>query len=191
MNPAPPLPQTDDFRLEHLSVSARHRRLLRTFKVGNNAKGLEEYLKKWALRDELVGDSRTYLVIDAVSGELACYFSLRTGLIPIKNPDGTLGTVSALELANFAANAAYVESRRPMKHIGAHVFSAFILPLAKSVSALAGARCLCVYALPVRKLVDYYGKLGFSRLPPEQEQFVHGRIKPDYDKGCIFMYQPL
>ena len=191
MNSVSPLPQTDDFLLEHLSGSARHRRLLRMFRAGNNADGLEAYLKNWALRDELAGDSRTYLVIDAVSGDLTCYFSLRTGLIPIRNPDGTLGTVSALELANFAVNAAYVESRRPMKRIGAYVFSAFILPLAKSVSELVGARCLCVYALPVRKLVDYYGKLGFSRLPSEQEQFVHGRIKPDYDKDCVFMYQPL
>ena len=38
--------------------------------------------------------------------------------------------------------------------------------------------------------IDYYEKrLGFSRLPVDKESFVHGHVKPEYDKDCIFMYQ--
>lgn len=47
------------------------------------------------------------------------------------------------------------------------------------------------YALPDDKLIGYYGKLGFSRLPAEQESFVYSHVKPKYDDGCIFMFQPL
>jgi len=78
-----------------------------------------------------------------------------------------------------------------MLRIGAYVFSTFILPMAQAVSAIVGAKCLCIYALPESKLVAYYEKLGFSRLPFAQEVFVHDRIKPYYDKDCIFMYQLL
>ena len=30
-----------------------------------------------------------------------------------------------------------------------------------------------------------------NELPEEQEKFVQNHVKPKYDEGCIFMYQPL
>ena len=82
---------TDDFVLEHLTDSKGHLQLLDSFSVANNATGLERYLKSRAILDEARNESRTYLVKDVVSGELACYFSLRTGLI----------TVSAVQRCNW------------------------------------------------------------------------------------------
>lgn len=77
----------DDFCVEHLSGSEKHRRLISTFSAPNDAIGLELYLKTHAIRDEQRKESRTYLVTDTVSGELACYFSLRAGLIAIREGD--------------------------------------------------------------------------------------------------------
>lgn len=37
----------------------------------------------------------------------------------------------------------------------------------------------------------FFDKLGFARLAPEFESFVHSRVKPEYARGCIFMYQEL
>ena len=43
--------------------------------------------------------------------------------------------------------------------------------------------------LPEEELIKYYKTLGFSRLDPEMEDFVHKHVKPRYDAGCYFMYQ--
>ena len=48
---------------------------------------------------------------------------------------------------------------------------------------------LNIYALPENNLINYYQSLGFSRLSPEEEDFVHQHVKPSYDEGCYFMYQ--
>lgn len=50
---------------------------------------------------------------------------------------------------------------------------------------------LCIYALPISKLLEYYEKLGFARLDEEREAFVYSHVKPKYDKDCIFMYQSI
>ena len=68
---------TADFSLERLAATPANLALVESFRAAENAKGLERYLKDCALRDEETNESRTYLVKDSVSGELACYFSLR------------------------------------------------------------------------------------------------------------------
>ena len=106
---------TDDFILEHLTDSREHRQLLESFSVANKATGLELYLKRRAIRDETRNECRTYLVKDVVSGELACYFSLRTGLITVSARDGGFDTVPAAELSNFAVNASYIAPHSGMR----------------------------------------------------------------------------
>lgn len=189
---APAVAATADFVAVHLADTAQDRRLIDSFSAGKNAKGLEIYLKNCALADETANESRTYLVKDSVTGELACYFSLRACLIPLPLEAGLFTTVPAVELANFAVNDNYRPTQRSAKGIGAYVFLEFILPFALRSASFVAAKWLCIYALPEPKLLDYYHKnLGFSRLPPEKESFVYGHVKPKYDQGCIFMYQPL
>ena len=181
-----------DFVAEHLTDCNEHRNLIEGFSVGKNAKGLENYLKYGALLDEVSNESRTYLVKDAVSLELACYFSLRSCLVPFAITDDLFTTIPAIELSNFASNARYRSSQSGVRQIGAYVFMEFVLPICHQVASLIGAKWLCIYALPETKLVAYYcQKLGFSRLDAEQEAFVYSHVKPKYDKGCIFMYQNL
>ena len=52
-----------------------------------------------------------------------------------------------------------------------------------------GSDPIVFYALPETRLIEYYGELGFARLDKERETFVYSHVKPEYDQGCIFMYQ--
>lgn len=182
---------TDDFVVEHLVDSSANQQLLASFSVANDANGLEVYLKRRAVIDEERNESRTYLVKDAYTGELACYFSLRSGLITVSSGDGSFDTIPAAELSNFAVNVSYRASHRNMKKIGAYVFIKFILPIVSCISEWIGMQCLYVYALSKSKLISHYESLGFSRLDAEDEQFVYSHVKPRYDKGCVFMYMYL
>ena len=92
--------------------------------------GLEMYLKKYAFYDEELKLSRTYLVLDSSTKQIAAYFTLRTGLITVsrglfKGFDAYTG----IELANFAVNDSYREIHDVIPRFGAHIFSQFILPL--------------------------------------------------------------
>ena len=180
---------TDDFVVEHLTGSTENRTLLKTFAAGKNADGLEIYLKSSALDDEGAGESRTYLVKDSVSRELASYFSLRTCLVPFAVDEGTFITFPAIELSNFAVNEKYRLKQRKVRKIGAYTFLAFVLPIVKHAAGIVGAKWLCIYSLPEAKLMKYYESLGFRSLTPGEEAFVYSHVKPEYDSGCIFMYQ--
>lgn len=63
--------------------------------------------------------------------------------------------------------------------------------LADFIRSFSGVAALYIYALPEPRLIEHYQKLGFRRLAPEKEKFVHRHVKPKYDDGCIFMYQML
>ena len=153
---------TKYFSVEHLFDSPENSKLISTFEAGNEAFGLEDYLKYQSAQDEKLNNSRTYLVKDVLTGELMGYFSLRTGLITIQVKGDSFDSFPAIELANFAVNKRYKDSHPNY-----------------------------IYALPEKKLLKYYKKLGFSRLPKEQEKFVQHHVKPKYDEGCVFMYQTL
>ena len=116
---------------------------------------------------------------------------MRTGLITLQNEGDSFDSLSAIELSNFAINQAYKTAHPKAKRLGFYFFKRFILPLAQFVSEYIGVSTLYIYALPEEKLMAHYHKMGFSRLPPEQERFVQNHVKPKYDEGCIFMYQPL
>lgn len=178
-----------DFVVEHLTDSVEDRSLLRRFIAGKGADGLEGYLKSCALDDEYSGESRTYLVKDSVTRALACYFSLRTCLVPLAVDSETFVTIPAIELSNFAVNEQYRQSQKKVRKIGAYVFLEFILPIVKHTAGIVGAKWLCVYSLPMSGLMKYYETLGFRSLAPDDEAFVYSHVKPKYDTDCIFMYQ--
>jgi hypothetical protein len=181
----------EDFVVEHLFTSPENHDLIQSFSVGNSAMGLEIFLKEVAEREESEKQTRTYLIKDRITGELVCYFSMRTGLVTLQVDGDAFDSLSAVELSNFAMNQVYKANHPNAKRLGSYFFKRFILPLAQFVSEYIGVSTLYIYALPEDKLMNHYKKLGFSRLPEEQEKFVQNHVKPKYDEGCIFMYQPL
>lgn len=180
------------YSLEHLLDSKENMELIADFSVSNNAMGLENYLKDCAEIDECEKNARTYLVKDDVSGEIVGYFSLRNGLITIRVQDcenECFDTLPAIELSNFAVNQKYKNKHPVSSKFGLLIFGEFILPLVKEIGKFSGVNTLYIYALPEERLISHYEKMGFERLPENEEKFVHLHIKPKYDEDCIFMSQ--
>ena len=182
----------EEFSLEHLLDSEENLELIEKFSAPNNAMGLENYLKYSAIGDEERNYGRTYLVKDKSTSEIVCYFSLRTGLITMQIPgfsSGEFDAVPAIELSNFAVNENYRRTHPLAPKFGFHIFNVFIFPLVRELAKYVGVNALYIYALPNERLIRHYKTMGFNRLSPEDERFVQKHVKPEYDEGCIFMYQ--
>lgn len=156
---------------------------------------LAEYIKAKAFRDELEHLSRTYVVRDKATGEVAMYFSLKAGFVSVNESMGvfrrSFDSVPGIELANFAANGEYKRRHPEYKGFGKLVFKDFIIPCAQEAAGLIGIKYLYIFALPEESLIRNYAGYGFLRLPKRHEAWLHRRIKPRYDHRCIFMYQSL
>ena len=87
----------EDFIVEHLFDSPENSDLIQSFCVGNAAMGLEIFLKEAAWREESEKQTRTYLIKDRITGELACYFSMRTGLITLQVDGDAFDSLSAVD----------------------------------------------------------------------------------------------
>lgn len=135
--------------------------------------------------------AKTYLVKDKFTGELAGYFSLRSGLITIQSYQESFDTIPAVELSNLAINGEYSEKHKDKKRLSFVFLRIFIIPICQAMSKYIGLASLYIYALPDEKLIEHYTKLGFTRLPKKQEKFVQNHIKPKYDEDCVFMFQNL
>lgn len=184
------------FYCEHILASNKTKNELAKFTVKKKTgDGLVNYLQNYALKDEQSGEMRTYLVRDKDTDEIVGYFSLKSGMVSINERGGffhrEFDCVAGIELANFAVNNSYKESHNDFDGIGKIIFYYFIMPIVKSVSKQIGVRMLFIFSLPYENLMSYYRTLHFERLSVSEEYFVHRRIKPRYDKNCVFMYQPL
>lgn len=183
---------TPKYSVEHLFDKEINGFLIEKFETSSKAKGLEKYLRHCAISDEVENLSRTYLIKDRVTEELAGYFSLRTGLITKPLLGWAFDSVPAIELSNFAMDYNYkTKHTGEMQHLGAYVFKRFVVPMVKAVAGLVGVNSLYLYALPNERLMEHYENMGFSYLPPDEEEFVLDHVKPMYDIGCVFMYQVL
>lgn len=181
------------FYCEHIPVNNKIKNELAKFtvekKTGN---GLVNYLLNYALEDEKSGEMRTYLVRDKDTNEIAGYFSLKSGMVSVNERGGffhrEFDSVAGIELANFAVNNSYKESHNDFEGIGKIIFYYFIMPIVKNVSGQIGVRMLFIFSLPYENLMSYYRTLHFERLSTAEEYFVHKRIKPRYDKNCVFIH---
>ncbi len=184
------------FYCEHISYSDKTRSELKKFTVKEKTGyGLVNYLQNFALEDERLGEMRTYIVRDRQTDELVGYFSLKAGMVSINEKriifHKEFDCVSGIELANFAVNNSYKEAHKDYDGIGKIIFYYFVMPIVTSVSEQIGAKVLYIFSLPYKPLMSYYQTLHFERLSASEEYFVHKRIKPRYDRDCVFMCQSL
>lgn len=166
------------------------------FKGTNSDSGfLISYIQKVARKDETSNIARTYIVLDSETDEIVAYFSLKAGFVSFNEIKKffkiSFDTIPSVELSNFAVNGSYIEKHPEAKGVGNYIVKTFILPIAKDASAIIGIKLLYIFALPHSKLIAHYNEIGFSRLPISVERQVHRRIKPRYDRKCIFMYMSL
>ena len=184
--------ENETFYVQHLLDDETNFLKVQSFSVGQQSgMGLEVYLKEAAVIDEKSSFARTYLVKSKKTNEIAAYFTLRNGLFTLKLAEDYFYTVPAVELSNFAVNSAFRSAHPEIEEIGSTVLADFVLPLVDFIRSFSGAAALYIYALPQERLIQHYTHMGFKRLAPEKEQFVHNHVKPKYDDGCIFMYQML
>ena len=195
--------RTRAFYCDHITNSARDVTDISSFSVRHSevADGLGRYLKEQALIDETENMMRTYLVRDITTDELVGYFSLKAGMVSINereivNESGeseiTFDTAPGIEIANFGINDHYISAHPGWKGIGAIIFKEFIRELAMQSASVIGAKLLYIFALPFDSLIKrYHSSYHFLRLDDQEEDDLHKRLKPFYDRSCIFMYQML
>lgn len=177
-------------RFECRKILKSDERYIQSFEIAHSNGGfLAAYLKKYALNDEEDNMARTYLVIDKATGELAAYFSLKAGFISTNEGVNSFDSIPGVELANFGVNGAYRRNHRESRGLGKLIFMDFILPQVEEASEIIGIKVLYIFALPHEDLIKRYEEYNFRKLSKLQQFFIHRRIRPRYDKACIFMYQ--
>ena len=196
--------QSELFYIDHLDPNSESDLIdIRCFTIdAPEGQGLSVYLKEYACKEETERSMRTYLVRDNETDECVGYFSLKAGLISMNEievevEDTDTGehkvvrefdTLPAVELANFAVNSNYINSYPYQKGVGYVIFKKFIIPMIEEAAKYVGIKMVYIYALPYDKLIGRYMRYGFRRLPEEQENDLHRRLKPRYDESCRFMY---
>ena len=169
---------------------------IRSFSVKHkDGFGLVQYLYGSAEVEEENNVMRTYIVRDNYSNEFVGYFSLKAGMISINEQkignDDFFDTRPGIELANFAVNSSYTAKHKELRGCGRIIFDLLIVPIIEEVSMKVGVKYIYIFSLPFETLMKRYGDYGFKRLTSRQEEELHRRLKPNYDEGCIFMYQEL
>ncbi len=169
------------------------------------APGLERYLKKRARVEDMINRARTYLIIDKATKEIAAYFTLKTGLItePVNfyhsrsrtwtpiDRDTPFDTISAIELTNIAVNDLYRKNHPIKECFMAYLLDQFILPIIDIVQEYIGIERLYLFALPQKRLINYYEYLGFKKVSFGESCYYNQHIRPQYDDHCTFMYAEL
>lgn len=196
--------RTGMFYIDHLDPNSKSDLIdINGFTINApEGQGLSVYLKEYSCDEENDRDMRTYLVRDIVTDECVGYFSLKAGLISLNEieteiEDAETGehksirefdTLPGVELANFAVNSSYIKNYPYLKGVGHVIFTEFIIPMIEEAAKYVGIKMVYIYALPYEKLIGRYMRYGFRRLPEEQENDLHRRLKPRYDESCRFMY---
>lgn len=192
------------FYINHLDVNKKaDRDAVDSFYIENDkGQGLSWYLKEKAFSDEASGEMRTYLVRLIKTDECVGYFSLKAGLISLneievevldrntgeKHIEREFDTLPGIELANFAVNSNFIHKYSSLKGVGHVIFTEFIIPIINEAAKHVAIKIVYIFALPFKKLIARYERYGFKRLPSEDENTLHTRLKPRYDESCKFMY---
>lgn len=196
--------QSGVFYIDHFDVeSEKDKADIEAFTIdAPEGQGLSIYLKEYARYDEINKEMRTYLVRDIETDECVGYFSLKAGLISLNESEITIkdeetgkksairefDTLPGIELANFAVNSTYINAYPYQKGTGYVIFKKFIIPMINKAASYVGVKMVYIYALPYDRLISRYERYGFRRLPDDEENDLHRRLKPRYDKSCKFMY---
>src|SRR2546426_8824032 len=146
--------------VDHLTIDP----LPPDFKAGGFSCGqsdVDKYLGTSALRDELAGVTRTYLVHDAA--ELVAYVSVLCDAIEVAHEERPTDhpTAPALKLGLMGVRTDYKKRRYQDRTIGLWLLD-WVVGLARSIAVQAGLRYVTLDSLPDKKLVKWYSDYGFE-----------------------------
>ena len=191
----PRLYENDLYYCEHLQLTREVNDELNDFLISKHreGKGVMDYLQVQAVRDETEELMKTYLVRDAMTEELAAFFSVRAGSVKLEFvADDKVGIYPGVELAYFGVNERYIEDHPENKGMGIQVFEKMIIPIAKEMRSFAAVKGIFGYAVNGTTLMDrYVNSYGFNRLSPENEERLHQSYRPNTDGDCIFIYKDI
>jgi len=184
------------FTCEHLFSNDSTMREVGLFECRKN-ENLEHYIQDEAFDDEKTGASRTYIIRDIKTQEIAAYFTLRCGMLTFINnskPD-SFDVIPAIELGNIAINDVYKDN-----HLGEYTkdfplglifFVNFIHPIATFIANYIGAQSIYLFSINNDKVITNYSKWGFSRLGTVEEAYLTKHIQSFWEEDCIFMSQTI
>lgn len=180
---------------EHLCLTRKVNDELNEFLIVNHpeGKGVMDYLQIQAVKDETAELMKTYLVRDAITDELAAFFSVRAGSVKLEFvADDKIGIYPGVELAYLGVNDAYIEKHPENKGMGIQIFEKMIIPIAKEMRSYVAIKGIFGYAVNGTTLMDrYINNYGFNRLSPENEKKLHENYRPHTDEDCIFIYKDI
>ena len=210
---------TSLFSCVPLTSDECNRRLINSFtidrekdisSISDKVIGLEAYLKRCAWQDDLNGEVKIYLIIDDSLNAVAAYFGLKAGMVAssreempsieqqrqIYHEEGVKllpEVLPGIEISHFAVNDAYRRlagsDDNPVRGLGEYFYPAFIYPIIEDVSTKIGVNMIYLYAAGDEHLVSYYERVFDFQALDAEDYFVP--LEPDYDGGCMFMYQLL
>ena len=108
------------------------------------------------------------------------------------NKDSFNEILPALELVYLAVDKRYRQKHSESKGLGSMTFDAFVTPIVKEISSLAGAKYLFLFAIDNKALISHYIKtMDFEQLPENLEKSVVNNLVTEYTESCKFLYQAI
>ncbi|SCM83744.1 hypothetical protein KL86SPO_70602 [uncultured Sporomusa sp.] len=140
---------------------------------------MDNFLKRWALMYDSIGEGKTWILHDKDNKSIAGFFTLKCSSIPIY--DEEMGeepkNLPAIEISRFA-----IEKKYQDKHIGTTVFTAIIYLINKLKEEFVGVRLITLFAIPNPKVIHLYKNFEFV---DDSEGMDISKEDPD----LIFMYR--
>lgn len=163
---------------ERLDDSIETIRAVGEFQCGGD-NPLDVFLKSEAFKYNRDGYGNTYLVKND-KNEIIAYYTLKANGIQMQNSEGTVDSVSSIELARFA-----VDHKFQSKGYGRLIFTYMIMPKIIEVSEIVGVNTVIVFVDEYNKHgIRFYHRLGFGLANDRIKNY----IEEEFSKKCNIMY---
>lgn len=144
-----------------------------TFDCGEPS--LNDWLKKRALRNETAGSARTFVSIDADSGEIAGYYCLSASSLLREDAPGAVARNMPDPIPVILIGRLAVDQRFKGHSLGASLLQHAILKGVEA-SRMIGARAFIVDALN-EPAAAFYAKFGFAPMAADRERPMYLLLK--------------
>jgi GNAT superfamily N-acetyltransferase len=125
---------------------------------------LNEWLRSRALKNETTGASRTFVTVEAQSGDVAGYYCLSASVLALEDAPGRVRRNMPSPIPIILIGRLAVDERFKGHGLGASLLQDAVLKGIEA-SRILGARALVVDALN-EDAERFYRKFGFELMPP-------------------------